>query len=176
MMMRSLITTTFLFLSLVAAAQWVESPTASCQNPKFTKEVNKWISYTVDVISVTDLKDSTAQYLILDARELDEYLVSHIPGAIHIGHEEPKWDALEKIDKDRKIVIYCSIGYRSEIIGEQLIKKGYTNTRNLYGSIFEWANQGCNLEDPRDRLTNRVHTYNKKWSKWLDNTDIQKVY
>jgi len=175
-MIRSLFTLALLSLTLFASAQWVESPTASCENPKFTKEVNKWINYSVDVISVADLKDSTDQYILLDARELDEYLVSHLPGAIHLGHDQPKWDALEEIDKDKKIVIYCSIGYRSEKIGEQLLAKGYTNIRNLYGSIFEWANQDCNLEDRRGRLTKRVHTYNKKWSKWLDNTAIEKIY
>lgn len=175
-MMRIAYTLAFIFFSLFASAQWQESPMASCENPEFNREVNKWINYTVDVISVTDLKDTYKDYLVLDARELDEYLVSHIPGALHFGDKNPKMDILTGIAKDTQIVVYCSIGYRSEKIGEQLLELGYTQVRNLYGSIFEWANQGCELEDPRDRLTKRVHTYNKKWSKWVVNSEVEKVY
>jgi len=113
---------------------------------------------------------------LLDARELEEYVVSRIPGAIHFGYDNPKWSLLESVAKDKEIIVYCSIGYRSEKIGEKLIKRGYTNVRNLYGSIFEWANRGYTLEGPRQRTTNKVHTYNKKWSTWVLNDSVQKVY
>ncbi len=165
-----------MFSSFFGTSQWVEGTLASCENPEFNRTVNKWINYSVDVVGVSDLKDSYQDVLLLDAREMEEYLVSHIPGAQYLGHKAPKWNVLDKVPKDTPIVIYCSIGYRSEKIGEQLLARGFTQVRNLYGSIFEWANQGCPLEDPRGKKTNRVHTYNKKWSKWLDNTELEKVY
>ena len=69
--------------------------------------------------------------------------------------------------KDSKIVVYCSLGVRSEDIAEQLKKAGYTNVFNLYGGIFEWKNKGNTIVDSQEEETEKVHTFNKNWSKWL---------
>ena len=45
------------------------------------------------------------------------------------------------IAKDAPIVTYCSVGYRSGKMAERLQAAGYTNVRNLEGSIFKWANE-----------------------------------
>lgn len=164
------------FFANFSQAQWQESPVASCEDAAFNRKVNKMLNYSVDVISVSELKENYNNYLILDTRELNEYLTSHLPGAVHLGYDNPKWETLKSIDSEKEIVVYCSIGYRSEKIGEKLKKKGFNKVRNLYGSIFEWANQGHELEDPRELPTHKVHTYNKKWSKWVINEDIKKVY
>ena len=55
-------------------------------------------------------------------------------------------------------------------------KAGFSNVYNLYGSIFEWANQGHRLVDKGGQPTFKLHTYNKKWSKWVDNAKIEKVW
>lgn len=170
----------FILLNIVsthiAFGQWQESPMASCEDQAFNRKVNKMLNYSVDVISVTALKENYSDYVIFDTREMEEYLVSHLPGAIHLGYDQPRWEALKNIADDKQIVLYCSIGYRSEKMGEKLIKKGFQNVYNLYGSIFEWANQGYELQDPRDHSSTKVHTYNKKWSKWVNNPDITITY
>ena len=63
--------------------------------------------------------------------------------------------------------MYCSVGYRSEKISEKLIAAGFTDVSNLYGGIFEWVNIGRPVYKASNQKTNRVHTYNKEWSKWL---------
>jgi hypothetical protein len=63
--------------------------------------------------------------------------------------------------------VYCSVGYRSERIGEKLLKLGYTDVVNLYGGIFEWKNQGLDVYNSSNYPTDSVHTYNKSWGKWL---------
>lgn len=165
-----------MMVSVLGYGQWEEGSIAGCQDVDFNRKVNKMLNHSVDVISVKDLKESENKIVILDARELEEYLVSHIPGATHFGYDNPHYELLDELDKDQEIVVYCSIGYRSEKIGEQLLKRGFTQVRNLYGSIFEWANCGYELEDPRDNPTFQVHTYNKKWSKWLLNHAYEKVW
>ena len=70
-------------------------------------------------------------------------------------------------DKNTKIVVYCSLGIRSEDIAEKLKKTGYTNIYNLYGGIFEWKNQDNDVINSKGKSTNKVHTFNKEWSKWL---------
>lgn len=147
-----------------------------CNNPEFHKTVDSYISEKVPVISTDDFYKDWDEYVILDARELEEYEISHIPGATRIGFDNPDFEVMNEIHKDKKIVIYCSIGYRSEKIGAKLEKLGYENVYNLYGSIFEWANDGYPLEDIQDASTNKLHGYNKSWSKWIENDNIEKVY
>ena len=160
----------------VAAQQWVESPMAHCENPEFNRKVSKLLNFSVDVIGVNDIKDNLQDYTILDIREPEEYKVSHIPGAQFFGYKNPSWEKLNDLDKDESIVLYCSIGYRSEKMGEKLIKKGFTNVRNLYGSIFEWANQGLPMENIKNETVPKVHGYNKRWSKWVNNQEIDVTY
>ena len=176
MMYRIVSTFLFLFTSLITFGQWIESPTGHCENPEFNRKVNKLLNYSVDVIDVADLHSTLQEYTLLDIRELKEYEVSHLPGAIHFGYDYPKWNILNDIQKDEKILVYCSIGYRSEKIGEKLLKKGYTNVRNLYGSIFEWANQDYTMHDSNGKAIKAVHGYNKKWSKWVTNENIRVDY
>jgi len=47
---------------------------------------------------------------------------------------------------------------------------------NLYGSLFEWINRGYPVVDLRGDTVRRVHTYNRKWSRWVLNSSYEKVY
>ena len=147
-----------------------------CNNEAFDAEVNSYLNFSMPVISVKDLKKIEDEVVLLDAREMKEYETSHIKGAKYVGFDKFTTKNIENIDKDKKIVVYCSIGYRSEKIAEKLKKLGYTNVYNLYGSIFEWANEGNTIVNEAGEATKKLHTYNKKWSKWVDNPDIEKVY
>lgn len=103
----------------------------------------------------------------LDTRELNEYKVSHLPNAIHVGYDELDWSAINTIDKDAEIIVYCSIGVRSQDIGKRLNEVGYSNVKNLYGGIFLWADQSRVMEDTKGNSTNKVHGYNKYWGRWI---------
>jgi rhodanese-related sulfurtransferase len=70
---------------------------------------------------------------------------------------------LRVIDKNTPIVVYCSIGVRSEKIGE-LIKVRIQNVYNLYGGIFEYKNEEEKVVNNQNKVTDSVHTYNKRWS------------
>jgi len=144
-------------------------------NPKFKRKIDWLLRETVPFISVTELKDKTDDYLLLDAREQEEFDVSRIRNAQHLGFDHPDFSILKEVDKSQAIVVYCSIGYRSEKIGEQLKSRGFTNVLNLYGSIFEWSNRGYPLCDAEGNETKKVHTYNKRWAKWVDNPEVIKV-
>ena len=146
-----------------------------CEDDRFNKEVSRYTSNSVPLIDVDELKSSEG-WVLLDARELEEYDVSHIPGARHVGYDKFSMDQLSGIDPDQKIAVYCSIGYRSEKIGEKLQKAGFSRVHNVYGSLFEWANRGYELENSLGEKTNQVHTYNKKWSRWVLSPEIEKIW
>jgi rhodanese-related sulfurtransferase len=130
----------------------------------------------VPVISVKDAFLKKSEVIFLDAREIQEYDISHIPESRYIGYDKFKIENIKDIPKDKKIVVYCSIGYRSEIIATKMKEAGYKNVYNLYGSIFEWANNNYTLADKKGKTTNRIHTFNKKWSQWVLNPDFEKIW
>lgn len=147
-----------------------------CLNPDFEKEVKKYLVFSIPVIRASEAYVAKDDYVFLDAREEEEYKVSHIDGAIHVGFKDFDLEKVEQLEKDTPIVIYCSIGYRSEIIGDKLKKAGFTSVHNMYGSIFEWVNQHHPLVNEIGLSTNRIHTYNRKWGKWVENEDFEKVH
>jgi rhodanese-related sulfurtransferase len=104
---------------------------------------------------------------ILDTRELSEYVVSHLPHAVFSGYTHFRLQSHLSIPKDAKIIVYCTVGARSERIGKKLLKSGYKNTFNLYGGIFEWVNLGLPIVDKANSSTNCVHTYNTHWGRWV---------
>ncbi|APZ48102.1 rhodanese [Polaribacter reichenbachii] len=135
---------------------------------KLDKLLNKFNKNNVPYISVDSLAKTNA--ILLDAREEKEYKTSHLKEAICVGFDNFNVDkTINKLpeDKNTKIVVYCSLGIRSEIVAHQLIKAGYTNVYNLYGGIFEWKNANFKVIDTLGKPTEKVHTFNKDWSKWL---------
>jgi len=93
-------------------------------------------------------------------------MVSALQNALHVGFKNFSLKRLDTIGKSTQIVVYCSVGYRSERIAYKLHQAGYTNISNLYGGIFEWVNQGHPVYDSNGQ-TKRVHAFNKLWGQWL---------
>ena len=167
-----------ILLTLVTFSACAQIPGQQiCENPKFDKKVANTLSHTVDFISPKELAKIKGQSFVLDTREQEEYDISHIPNAHQTSYTDFDIQPYLSLPRDTTIVVYCSIGYRSEKIGEKLQKAGFTKVFNLYGSLFEWANQDFPLENAEGSITNEVHTYNKKWSQWVDNDGkIKKVW
>ena len=111
------------------------------------------------------LEDPTKpQPVILDARTEAEYAVSHLKEAQRIDPEHPEQALLPS--KDTPIVVYCSVGYRSARIAQQLGQAGFSRVSNLEGSLFKWANE----ERPvfkNEHPTLLVHPYDHLWGKLL---------
>lgn len=125
------------------------------------------LSHSVPETGVRQAVRDTASCVFLDAREPREFAVSHIAGAIHVGYDYFDLAKLPaNLAKDQPIVVYCSVGYRSEKVTEKLQKAGFTRVSNLYGGIFEWINQGYPVVN-QSGATNDVHAYNRTWGVWL---------
>lgn len=137
----------------------------SCaQNTDIDTEVRKLYKNTVPVLRPEQVRTA---HVILDARERGEYDVSHLRGARWVGHEDFNLKRVSRISKTDTIIVYCSIGYRSERVGEKLLKAGYTKVFNLYGGIFQWKNSGHAVVDANNDTTERVHCYDRSWSRFL---------
>lgn len=103
--------------------------------------------------------------LIIDVREQAEFKVSHLQGAINLNNA--KLIAEQVADKNVELIVYCSVGYRSSGLAQELAAMGYTRVRNLRHSIFEWANKHYPMVN-ENGITNKAHPFNKTWGKLLD--------
>lgn len=120
-----------------------------------TKELANWLE-----------NSAQTQPIIIDARSEAEYAVSHLKNARRIDAIAPNLALLPDISSDTPIVVYCSVGYRSANIAQQLQQTGFDRVYNLQGSIFQWANEGRPIFKD-DRPTQFVHPYNAIWGKLL---------
>ena len=135
------------------------------------------VSKTIPLISVQELKkveNTKAKFLLIDTREKTEYEVSHIKGAKFISYDNFNIKDLKEVDKETIVIVYCSVGYRSEKVGEKLKKEGFKKVMNLKGGIFDWVNWGFPVYDIEGNETEKIHAYDKSWGKWL--TKGEKVY
>ena len=104
--------------------------------------------------------------LLFDVREPEEYAVSHLQGARLASSKDEALKALQGVSSDQRIVLYCSVGYRSSELAQFLMKKGYKDVYNLEGSIFAWANEGRPVHRGKERVQ-VVHPYDKTWGRLL---------
>ncbi len=124
-----------------------------------------WCSFAEGgaVMTVDELSNISGGVNILDAREKEEFEVSHIKGAIQIGYKKfSLQDTLSKIDKEKPAVVYCSVGYRSGKIVQKLNAAG-VKALNLKGGIFGWVNKGHKVYQAGS-VTDSVHGYNSSWA------------
>ena len=105
--------------------------------------------------------------VLLDARAPREYEVSHLRGARRALTEAEAVEALRGVNKNERIVVYCSVGLRSARLARALQARGFTRVYNLEGSIFQWANESRPVY--RDgRPAHKVHPYDEHWGALLD--------
>ena len=96
---------------------------------------------TMKEVTVRELKklmDSKADFQLIDVREPHEYEICHLNGELIPMSDIPH--NVDKIAKDKQVVIHCRSGKRS---GDMLLwlekNHGFTNLYNLKGGILAWA-------------------------------------
>lgn len=136
----------------------------------FDKKLKSLYKNTVPLIQSETLStkiEKGENMLILDTRSFKEFQVSHLPNALFIDYNDFDSEKVKAVNRRTKIIVYCSVGYRSERIGEKLIKMGFSDVQNLYGGIFDWVNNNHAVVNQSGLKTDSVHTYSKDWSRWL---------
>src|SRR3546814_20262294 len=88
-------------------------------NPAFSGRLNSVYRHSVKTIAVDELVPMMKQgAVVLDAREQDEFEVSHIRHARHVGYIWFEMREVYDIPKTDTVTVYCAFGNRIERIGE----------------------------------------------------------
>lgn len=93
------------------------------------------------------LQAEQAKPIIVDVRSGMEYNSGHIPYAKHI----PFWqafssDALDDLDKQQDIYLYCEHGPRAGISKFAYYLAGFENIRYIEGHMTSWRAAGLPME------------------------------
>lgn len=94
----------------------------------------------ITVQELKKLKDSGADFQLIDVREPHEYDICNLEGELIPMSEIPY--NVDKISKDKQVVIHCRSGKRS---GDMLLwlekNHGFSNLYNLKGGVLAWAKE-----------------------------------
>ena len=94
----------------------------------------------VTVSELKKMRDTKEDFQLIDVREPHEAEIAQIGGElIPMGEVMSN---LDKISKDKKVVIHCRSGARSGAVVQALEREqNFTNLYNLKGGIIAWANE-----------------------------------
>ena len=154
------------------------------------------------------VKSLPSRALVVDCREAEEFKVSRLPGAFNVPFSQFKMDLAQSGTQEGEmkstnllvntleteikkhlgrnlshedeldIVCYCSIGYRSSVMAEQILQlreDGHLlpgiQPNNLRGSIFQWGSEGRDLirgepsvgGSSSDTKVTTVHPFSRLW-------------
>jgi len=102
---------------------------------------------TVQAVDVRQVKDwlDRNEIVLVDVRETSEYEKEHIAGALllPLSNFDPEFfPALP----DKKVVLHCAVGKRSEAAGRMLLKEGHADVIHMAGGIEAWKAAGFATE------------------------------
>lgn len=98
----------------------------------------------VPTIDPDEVAAGTADGVLLDVREIDEWLAGHMHGAVHIPLMELP-QRIDELPRDHTIVCICRSGNRSGQATAFLIDRGVA-ARNMVGGMKAWAAAGLPVE------------------------------
>jgi rhodanese-related sulfurtransferase len=99
------------------------------------KNKNKMNSITP--LELKEKLDNNEAFDLIDVREEFEHNDFNVGGILIPMNTI--FEQIEKIPKDKSVVLYCAKGIRSAMVIQRLEEKyGYTNLINLSGGIYAW--------------------------------------
>ncbi|MBK9284279.1 MAG: rhodanese-like domain-containing protein [Sphingobacteriaceae bacterium] len=94
----------------------------------------------ISVTELKQLKDENANYQLVDVREQYEFDEANLNGILIPMGEV--MDNLDKIARDKKVIVHCRSGKRSAGVIQALEKQhGYDNLYNLKGGILAYIEE-----------------------------------
>lgn len=140
----------------------------------FTLVIRALTSSKIPKVDVDQAAREQHEVVFVDAREKNEYNVSHIKNAIFAGASNFDMSMLGEVNKSAPIIVYCSVGVRSDKATKKLLDAGYTNVKNLFGGIFEWINEGNPVFNQQGKRVDSVHAFSPFWGQFVHG--VHKIY
>jgi hydroxyacylglutathione hydrolase len=103
----------------------------------------------MSVHQVADEAPGAGALQLLDVRSDADYAAGHMPDAIHVElsrlEERLRSDGRD-LDRARPVAAYCGSGHRAGIAASILKRAGFSDVRNVPGSMTAWTNAKLPIE------------------------------
>jgi rhodanese-related sulfurtransferase len=132
-------------LATLALGLAVVNVNALAASEAAVKELEAYMDF-VDYGGATILPEQIPEpdwkkFVIIDARDAEQFAKEHIPGAINIEWRQALARRGE-LPKDKPVLVYCNTGSLSAQAGLALRVAGMENVRILQGGYAEWKAKG----------------------------------
>jgi rhodanese-related sulfurtransferase len=87
------------------------------------------------------LRDDPAGPILLDVREMNEFVEVRAPGAVLVP-TSAFIARLGEIPADRPLLVVCHVGGRSAAVTGYLVRAGRTDVLNVVGGMEAWVRAG----------------------------------
>lgn len=85
------------------------------------------------------LMDENSEIVIIDIRPEDDYRKDHIPGAQNLDYDGHDFQRkVERLDRNKKYLIYCKSGVRSEYFMMKMKESGFNDVYAILGVYVAW--------------------------------------
>lgn len=92
-----------------------------------------------------EVMENEEDYVIIDVRNNYESKIGHFEGALTPDldnfYEFPEWIEQSGIEKDKKVLMYCTGGIRCEKFSVLMKEQGYNDLNQLHGGILNYAKE-----------------------------------
>jgi sodium/bile acid cotransporter 7 len=146
-----------------AVLAWARPPSSDAERKVRIRQMYE--SYARSFPDVPGIRAEDAMALVgsddvvfVDVRERKEQEISMIPGAI----TESAYRADPGAYAGRKVVTYCTIGFRSGMFAKELAESG-VDVHNLEGSLLAWTHARGPLASGGEP-TRDLHVYGSRWN------------
>lgn len=94
----------------------------------------------ISVKELDAMRKDGKPHMLLDIREPQELAMASVEGAVHIPMNTIPGN-LDKLPKDKPLVVMCHVGGRSYQVTQWLRAQGWSNAVNLDGGISAWSTE-----------------------------------
>jgi rhodanese-related sulfurtransferase len=117
----------------------------SCKNETTTSTAETEVKLVPveDVLNIVQMEDAQ----LIDVRTPEEFEEGHIANALNIDFFSDNFlQNMEKLDKEKPVVLYCKSGNRSNKSVQKLKDSGFSKIYDVDGGITEWKSKGFDVQ------------------------------
>ena len=100
-----------------------------------------------EINNYLQLNHNKKDYIIIDLRSPAKYKQNRLSDALNIDYDNDNFEVkLEKLDRNKVYLIYCSWDAKSNIVSEMMVDLGFAKILKMIGGINAWHKEGFPLE------------------------------
>jgi rhodanese-related sulfurtransferase len=106
----------------------------------------RWNEKSPEEINALLQTEGAHAFLIIDVRPAARYRGGHIAGAVNIPLESETFEQrLAGLEKDRRVIVYCGTGLKTEKAAAAMRDMGFRKVFVLRGGLDAWKKAGLEL-------------------------------